>query len=222
MNFLLSNRTVTLGAVGLMLFLAYDNYKEYKKEYTPEYYKKQEVFYKGVNQTESKGANAKHSINFDPHKDPDDYSLTEKVIYKVFKNDIEKAKQISGQAALRFNTNHDTQTIRGMNNQLGRFTPPPPQQQAIAGSSDDTPLIFGAKGGDKLTFSYKVRELENAIPYSKQIILGKKTAPQAIEKALIGMTVGEKRLTKLALKEIDKNSQSDEKVVIEITLHKIG
>lgn len=222
MNFFLSNRMATLGAIGLMFFFAYKSYKQSNSSPLP-HYQQPKQSEDNLNQNRYYGE-SKHRINLDSNKEPKDYTLTEKMIYKLFKKDIDIARTQKPHNVYSTTSTRpagNPQSFYHTTTNLGPLAPKPTHDTIPTNSLTPSSKI-GASTGDKLSFSYKYTEDTKAISYAKEVVLGKKNVSSNFENALLGMVVGEKRQAEVDLKDIDKQAKKNKKVIIEITLNKIN
>jgi FKBP-type peptidyl-prolyl cis-trans isomerase (trigger factor) len=136
-------------------------------------------------------------MKMDSDKGYEEYSLTEKIIYKVFKDDIEEAKQ------------HAPKEFKAQD------------EISLPLSGEKEPKI-GAKIGNKVTYSYKIQgEASSKDIKNLSIVLGQRKAPKHIEFSLIGMAVNEDKTIEMPLKEVRPSYKGEDKALVNIKLLKI-
>lgn len=108
MKFLFSDKVITWCAIAFIIMIALNKYNNQKSNQTPNTFSNHITY---NTSGENHKPHAKHSINFDLNKDYKDYSLTEKAIYKIFKDDIEQAKLLGNKNQLINKEQSNSQNI---------------------------------------------------------------------------------------------------------------
>jgi len=196
MRFILEKKTLNYLTVIFLGFLVYQAYKKEKEANAPN--PNREAFIERFSNNDELLDRTKNKVKIDPEKKYSDYSLTEKFVYHIYKNEIDNAHEILNKR-------------KEMNN------PPRPMPQITQ--------VKPARGvivGDKLQITYKIKGDPKKNEYKKTFIIGKdKEFSKNTQFYLIGMVEGASRDININRKEINPKAK-DEFIDIEVKLIKIN